>query len=169
MCLFWLEIAEGMAFIERRNYIHRDLRAANILVSASLVCKIADFGLARVIEDNEYTAREGAKFPIKWTAPEAINFGSFTIKSDIWSFGILLMEIVTYGRIPYPGMSNPEVIRSLERGYRMPRPEHCPEELYDIMMRCWKNRPEERPTFEYIQSVLDDFYTATESQYQQQP
>ncbi|KFO31488.1 Tyrosine-protein kinase HCK [Fukomys damarensis] len=162
-------IAEGMAFIEQRNYIHRDLRAANILVSASLVCKIADFGLARVIEDNEYTAREGAKFPIKWTAPEAINFGSFTIKSDVWSFGILLMEIVTYGRIPYPGMSNPEVIRVLEHGYRMPRPDHCPEELYNIMIRCWKNRPEERPTFEYIQSVLDDFYTATESQYQQQP
>ncbi|XP_025732026.1 tyrosine-protein kinase HCK isoform X1 [Callorhinus ursinus] len=162
---FSAQIAEGMAFIEQRNYIHRDLRAANILVSASLVCKIADFGLARVIED-EYMAREGAKFPIKWTAPEAINFGSFTIKSDVWSFGILLMEIVTYGRIPYPGMTNPEVIRALERGYRMPRPEHCPEELYNIMTRCWKNRPEERPTFEYIQSVLDDFYTATESQYQ---
>ncbi|XP_062950909.1 tyrosine-protein kinase HCK isoform X2 [Cynocephalus volans] len=166
---FSAQIAEGMAFIEHRNYIHRDLRAANILVSASLVCKIADFGLARIIEDNEYTAREGAKFPIKWTAPEAINFGSFTIKSDVWSFGILLTEIITYGRVPYPGMSNPEVIRALEDGYRMPRPEHCPEELYNIMMRCWKNRPEERPTFEYIQSVLDDFYTATESQYQQQP
>ncbi|XP_058894264.2 tyrosine-protein kinase HCK isoform X2 [Kogia breviceps] len=166
---FSAQIAEGMAFIEQRNYIHRDLRAANILVSASLVCKIADFGLARIIEDNEYTAREGTKFPIKWTAPEAINFGSFTIKSDVWSFGILLTEIVTYGRIPYPGMSNPEVIRALERGYRMSRPEHCPEELYNIMTRCWKNRPEERPTFEYIQSVLDDFYTATESQYQQQP
>uniref|UniRef100_A0A8C8YVI7 Tyrosine-protein kinase n=1 Tax=Prolemur simus TaxID=1328070 RepID=A0A8C8YVI7_PROSS len=166
---FSAQIAEGMAFIEQRNYIHRDLRAANILVSASLVCKIADFGLARIIEDNEYTAREGAKFPIKWTAPEAINFGSFTIKSDVWSFGVLLMEIVTYGRIPYPGMTNPEVIRALERGYRMQRPENCPEELYSIMTRCWKNRPEERPTFEYIQSVLDDFYTATESQYQQQP
>uniref|UniRef100_A0A8C8XEB1 Tyrosine-protein kinase n=1 Tax=Panthera leo TaxID=9689 RepID=A0A8C8XEB1_PANLE len=164
---FSAQIAEGMAFIEKRNYIHRDLRAANILVSASLVCKIADFGLARLIEDNEYTAREGAKFPIKWTAPEAINFGSFTIKSDVWSFGILLMEIVTYGRIPYPGMSNPEVIRALEHGYRMPRPENCPEGLYNMMTRCWKNRPEERPTFEYIQSVLDDFYTATESQYQQ--
>ncbi|NXY39785.1 LCK kinase, partial [Pomatorhinus ruficollis] len=97
------QIAEGMAFIEAKNYIHRDLRAANILVSETLCCKIADFGLARLIEDNEYTAREGAKFPIKWTAPEAINYGTFTIKSDVWSFGILLTEIVTYGRIPYPG------------------------------------------------------------------
>ncbi|XP_009317037.1 PREDICTED: tyrosine-protein kinase HCK, partial [Pygoscelis adeliae] len=165
----FLQIAEGMAFIEKRNYIHRDLRAANILVSAILVCKIADFGLARVIEDNEYTAREGAKFPIKWTAPEAINYGSFTIKSDVWSFGILLTEIITYGRIPYPGMSSVEVIRALEHGYRMPRTENCPEELYDIMMRCWQTKPEDRPTFEYTQSILEDFFTATESQYQQQP
>ncbi|KAJ8397600.1 hypothetical protein AAFF_G00435990 [Aldrovandia affinis] len=166
---FSAQTAEGMAYIEQRNYIHRDLRAANILVSKALVCKIADFGLARIIEDNEYTAREGAKFPIKWTAPEAINYGSFTIKSDVWSFGILLTEIISYGRTPYPGMSNPDVIRSLERGYRMPRTDNCPQELYDIMLVCWKNKPEDRPTFEYLQSVLEDFYTATESQYQQQP
>nr|XP_006013726.2 PREDICTED: tyrosine-protein kinase HCK-like [Latimeria chalumnae] len=119
----------------------------------------------------DFSAQVGirAKFPIKWTAPEAINYGSFTIKSDMWSFGILLMEIVTYGRTPYPGMSNPDVIRALERDYRMPRTESCPEELYDIMLKCWKKKPEDRPTFEYMQSVLEDFYTATESQYQQQP
>uniref|UniRef100_A0A4W3J9Z6 Tyrosine-protein kinase n=1 Tax=Callorhinchus milii TaxID=7868 RepID=A0A4W3J9Z6_CALMI len=163
------QIAEGMAFIERKNYIHRDLRAANILVSDTVNCKIADFGLARLIEDNEYTAREGAKFPIKWTAPEAINYGTFTIKSDVWSFGILLTEIVTFGRIPYPGMSNPEVIQSLEQGYRMPAPENTPFELYSVMGRCWMEKPEDRPTFDYLQSVLEDFFTATESQYQQQP
>ncbi|CAI5779497.1 tyrosine-protein kinase Lyn isoform X1 [Podarcis lilfordi] len=166
---FSAQIAEGMAYIERKNYIHRDLRAANVLVSESLMCKIADFGLARVIEDNEYTAREGAKFPIKWTAPEAINFGSFTIKSDVWSFGVLLYEIITFGKIPYPGMSNSDVMIALQRGYRMPRMEACPAELYDIMKTCWKDKAEERPTFEYLQSVLDDFYTATEGQYQQQP
>ncbi|NXT92250.1 LYN kinase, partial [Anhinga rufa] len=161
------QIAEGMAYIERKNYIHRDLRAANVLVSDLLMCKIADFGLARVIEDNEYTAREGAKFPIKWTAPEAINYGSFTIKSDVWSFGILLYEIVTYGKIPYPGMGvNSDVMVALQRGYRMPRMETCPAELYDIMKTCWKDKAEERPTFDYLQSVLDDFYTATEGQYQ---
>ncbi|KAF5923503.1 hypothetical protein HPG69_006674 [Diceros bicornis minor] len=163
------QIAEGMAYIERMNSIHRDLRAANILVSETLCCKIADFGLARII-DNEYTAQEGAKFPIKWTAPEAIHFGVFTIKADVWSFGILLMEIVTYGRVPYPGMSNPEVVRSLERGYRMPRPDSCPPELYrGVIAECWRSRPDERPTFEFLQSVLEDFYTATERQYEPQP
>ncbi|XP_040919767.1 tyrosine-protein kinase Blk [Toxotes jaculatrix] len=162
------QIAEGMAYIERNNYIHRDLRAANILVSETLHCKIADFGLARIIE-SEYTAQEGAKFPIKWTAPEAINYGTFSIKSDVWSFGILLTEIVTYGRIPYPGMTNPEVIRRLERSYRMSAPEGCPEELYEIMMMCWKQRPDDRPTFEFLQNTLNDYFIATEGQYEMQP
>ncbi|KAI4809855.1 hypothetical protein KUCAC02_018713 [Chaenocephalus aceratus] len=166
---FSAQISEGMAYIEDKKYIHRDLRAANVLVSESLLCKIADFGLARVIEDDEYSAREGAKFPIKWTAPEAINYGSFTIKSDIWSFGVLLYEIITYGKCPYPGMTKAEVISSVQRGYRMPQPDSCPDELYAIMTSCWKHKPEDRPTFEYLQSVLDDFYTATEGQYQQQP
>ncbi|XP_061602384.1 tyrosine-protein kinase Blk [Cololabis saira] len=162
------QITEGMAYIEKKNYIHRDLRAANILVNETLHCKVADFGLARIIE-TEYTAQEGAKFPIKWTAPEAINFGTFSIKSDVWSFGILLTEIITYGRIPYPGMTNPEVVRCLDRMYRMPRPEGCPEELYDIMMMCWKQKPEDRPTFEFLQNTLNDFFIATEGQYEMQP
>ncbi|XP_033998996.1 tyrosine-protein kinase Blk [Trematomus bernacchii] len=162
------QIAEGMEYIEGKNYIHRDVRAANILVSDDIHCKIADFGLARIIE-SEYTAQEGAKFPIKWTAPEAINFGTFSIKSDVWSFGILLTEIVTYGRIPYPGMTNPEVIRSLDLLYRMPCPDGCPEELYDVMTMCWGQRSEERPTFEFLQNTLNDFFIATEGQYEMQP
>ncbi|KAK6488702.1 tyrosine-protein kinase Blk-like isoform X1 [Huso huso] len=162
------QIAEGMAYIEMKHYIHRDLRAANILVSETLTCKIADFGLARIIE-TEYTAQEGAKFPIKWTAPEAINYGTFSIKSDVWSFGVLLTEIVTYGRIPYPGMTNPEVIRNLDKNYRMPCPDGCPIELYDIILKCWQERPEDRPTFEYLQVTLEDFYISTERQYEMQP
>uniref|UniRef100_A0A3B4TYY1 Tyrosine-protein kinase n=1 Tax=Seriola dumerili TaxID=41447 RepID=A0A3B4TYY1_SERDU len=160
------KIADGMAFIERMNYIHRDLRAANILVGDNLACKIADFGLARLIEDNEYTARQGAKFPIKWTAPEAALYGRFTIKSDVWSFGILLTELVTKGRVPYPGMVNREVLEQVERGYRMPCPQGCPESLHEMMKLCWKKDPDERPTFEYLQSFLEDYFTATEPQYQ---
>uniref|UniRef100_A0A8B9KYD1 Tyrosine-protein kinase n=1 Tax=Astyanax mexicanus TaxID=7994 RepID=A0A8B9KYD1_ASTMX len=160
------QVAGGMAYIERMNYIHRDLRSANILVGDNLVCKIADFGLARLIEDNEYTARQGAKFPIKWTAPEAALYGKFTIKSDVWSFGILLTELLTKGRVPYPGMNNREVLEQVERGYRMQCPSDCPSSLHELMVLCWKKEPEERPTFEYLQAFLEDYFTATEPQYQ---
>ncbi|XP_039770994.1 proto-oncogene tyrosine-protein kinase Src isoform X2 [Ornithorhynchus anatinus] len=160
------QISSGMAYVERMNYVHRDLRAANILVGENLVCKVADFGLARLIEDNEYTARQGAKFPIKWTAPEAALYGRFTIKSDVWSFGILLTELTTKGRVPYPGMVNREVLDQVERGYRMPCPPECPESLHELMGQCWRPDPEERPTFEYLQSFLEDYFTATEPQYQ---
>ncbi|XP_006751505.1 tyrosine-protein kinase Lyn, partial [Leptonychotes weddellii] len=131
-----------------------------------LLPKLIDFSAQNL---KDMSSPLGAKFPIKWTAPEAINFGCFTIKSDVWSFGILLYEIVTYGKIPYPGRTNADVMTALSQGYRMPRMENCPDELYDIMKMCWKEKAEERPTFDYLQSVLDDFYTATEGQYQQQP
>ncbi|XP_068115131.1 proto-oncogene tyrosine-protein kinase LCK-like [Hyperolius riggenbachi] len=151
------QVAEGMALLERKNYIHRDLRAASILVSDTLSCKIANFGLAQITED-KYTAIEGSKFPIKWTAPEGIKYGMFSIKSDVWSFGILLTEIITYGRMPYPGMTNSEMIDYLERGYRMQQPDQCPKELYDLMLKCWKEHPEERPTFKFLHSYLVRLY-----------
>uniref|UniRef100_A0A8C6VZ82 Tyrosine-protein kinase n=1 Tax=Nothobranchius furzeri TaxID=105023 RepID=A0A8C6VZ82_NOTFU len=160
------QIASGMAYVEKMNFVHRDLRAANVLVGDNLICKVADFGLARLIEDNEYTARQGAKFPIKWTAPEAALFGCFTIKSDVWSFGVLLTEVVTKGRVPYPGMVNREVMDQVERGYRMPCPADCPESLHDLMLTCWRKDPEERPTFEYLQCFLEDYFTCVEPQYQ---
>ena len=92
-----------MSHLERKGLIHRDLAARNVLIGENLLTKVADFGLARVIVDNEYSAHQGARFPVKWTSPEAIQFGRFTVKSDVWSFGILLMELFTYGQVPYPG------------------------------------------------------------------
>eukprot|EP00918_Siedleckia_nematoides_P043812 GHVU01095737.1.p1 GENE.GHVU01095737.1~~GHVU01095737.1.p1 ORF type:complete len:515 (-),score=51.52 GHVU01095737.1:606-2123(-) len=159
------QIAAGMAYLESQNYIHRDLAARNILVGESNTVKIADFGLARVIKEDEYEARVGARFPIKWTAPEAANYNRFTIKSDVWSFGILLTEIVTYGRIPYPGMTNAEVLHQVEHGYRMPCPPGCPQALYEIMLEAWRKDENDRPTFETLQWKLEEFFTMPGSEY----
>ena len=152
------QVAAGMAYLEEKDYIHRDLAARNILVGENLICKVADFGLARVINEDIYEAHTGAKFPIKWTAPEAAIYSHFTIKSDVWSFGILLYELITYGRIPYPKMSNIQILEAVERGYRMSPPANCPELLYEIMTECWKRNPESRPTFETLQWRMEDFF-----------
>uniref|UniRef100_A0A8C4Q5D4 non-specific protein-tyrosine kinase n=1 Tax=Eptatretus burgeri TaxID=7764 RepID=A0A8C4Q5D4_EPTBU len=159
------QVAAGMAYLELQNYIHRDLAARNILVDRHYCCKVADFGLARVIKEDEYEARIGSKFPIKWTAPEAANFNRFTTKSDVWSFGILLYEIVTYAKIPYPGMSNAEVLVAVERGYRMPCPFGCPQQFYQLMMECWHQNEMARPTFETLQWQLEDYYMIGGSNY----
>ncbi|XP_039277344.1 tyrosine-protein kinase Src42A isoform X2 [Nilaparvata lugens] len=161
------QIAAGMAYLESQNYIHRDLAARNVLVGDGTIVKIADFGLARLIKEDEYEARVGARFPIKWTAPEAANYSKFSIKSDVWSFGILLTELVTYGRIPYPGMTNAEVLHQVEHGYRMPCPPSCPTALYDIMLECWHKDPMKRPTFETLQWKLEDFFTLEGSEYKE--
>ncbi|CAL8394249.1 unnamed protein product [Gadus morhua 'NCC'] len=155
------QVASGMAFLELQNFIHRDLAARNVLVGENNVCKVADFGLARVfIVENEdyYVAREGTKFPVKWTAPEAIHNGKFTIKSDVWSFGILLHEIITFGQMPYPNMSNLQVVSKVPTGYRMPAPPHCPKMMYAIMQDCWKAEEQDRPTFETLQWKLEGYF-----------
>ncbi|XP_024275661.1 tyrosine-protein kinase FRK isoform X2 [Oncorhynchus tshawytscha] len=155
------QVASGMAYLEQQNYIHRDLAARNVLVGENNVCKVADFGLARVFmmeSENVYEAKEGTKFPVKWTAPEAIHGNKFTIKSDVWSFGILLYEIMTFGQMPYATMTNYQVVQRVPTGYRMPCPPNCPKVMYEIMSDCWKDNENDRPTFETLQWKLEDFF-----------
>ncbi|XP_054617968.1 tyrosine-protein kinase SRK2 [Dunckerocampus dactyliophorus] len=160
------QVASGMAFLELQNYIHRDLAARNVLVGENNICKVADFGLARVFQsDSVYEAREGTKFPVKWTAPECIHSNIFTIKSDVWSFGILLYEIMTFGKMPYPDMTNYQVVQRVPLGYRMPSPPNCPKILYDIMMECWKESENDRPTFETLQWKLEEFFELNATSY----
>ncbi|OAF71046.1 hypothetical protein A3Q56_01221 [Intoshia linei] len=174
------QVANGMSYLEERNYVHRDLRAANILIGDNLVAKVADFGLARLMnkvlengqtDDDVYIANETTKFPIKWTAPEAALERRFSVKSDVWSFGILIYEIMTFGRIPYPGMSGAETLAKIENGYRMPNPSsdetEFPESLYEIVIKTWDRNAEVRPTFSFLHSFLDDYFICTEANYRE--
>ena len=160
------QVACGMAYLESQNFIHRDLAARNVLLGNHFMCKITDFGMARFAPDF-YSAQEGAKFPIKWTAPEAALYQTFTVKSDVWSFGIFLTELVTGGAMPYPGKLGAEVLALLEGGYRIPKPRDCPERLYEIMMTCWHKSPDRRPTFETLQWSLEEFFANDESAYKE--
>ncbi|XP_054464529.1 protein-tyrosine kinase 6b isoform X2 [Anoplopoma fimbria] len=143
------QVADGMAYLEEQNSIHRDLAARNVLVGEDYICKVADFGLARVIKEPFYVT-EDKKIPYKWSAPEAISHGKFSNKSDVWSFGVLLYEILTYGGTPYPGLSNHETYQQVTKGYRMPAPAKCPEPLYKIMLKCWSAEPADRPDFKSL-------------------
>ncbi|XP_056912527.1 ephrin type-A receptor 4b [Takifugu flavidus] len=150
-------IASGMKYLSDMSYVHRDLAARNILVNSNLVCKVSDFGLSRVLEDDPeaaYTTR-GGKIPIRWTAPEAIAYRKFTSASDVWSYGIVMWEVISYGERPYWEMSNQDVIKAIEEGYRLPAPMDCPVVLHQLMLDCWEKGRSDRPKFGQIVTILD--------------
>ncbi|XP_046967352.1 tyrosine-protein kinase Fer isoform X2 [Vanessa cardui] len=151
------DAAGGMRYLESKNCIHRDLAARNCLVGDDNIVKISDFGMSR--EEEEYIVSGGMKqIPIKWTAPEALNFGKYTSLCDVWSYGVLMWEIFSKGDTPYAGMSNSRAREKIDNGYRMPAPEGCAEDVYALMLRCWEYEPDKRPHFHQIYTIIDNIY-----------
>nr|CAH0113242.1 unnamed protein product [Daphnia galeata] len=150
-------VAKGMEYIYSKGVVHRDLAARNVLVDHNKLCKVADFGLSRSVRDSAgemYEQRVKGALPIRWMAPESLIQSVFTQKSDVWSFGILVWEIVTLGSTPYPGMEAREVMRRVKDGHRLERPSHCRPEFYRLMSRCWHSDPQRRPDFGELKSEL---------------
>ncbi|CAI5687467.1 unnamed protein product [Oreochromis niloticus] len=158
-------IAAGMKYLSDMNYVHRDLAARNVLVNGNLECKVSDFGLSRVLEDDAegtYTTR-GGKIPIRWTAPEAIAYRKFTSASDVWSFGIVMWEVMAFGERPYWDMSNHEVMKAINENFRLPAPMDCPSTIYQLMLQCWLHERLKRPRFLDIVNFLDKLLKSPES------
>lgn len=154
------EVADGMSYLEENNYVHKELAARNVLVGADNVCKVADFGLGQIIQ--EKSDMDDSKH-LRWNAPEVITSKRFSSKSDVWSFGVLLYEIVTYGGVPYSASKTREISKQVTSGYRLPHPPECPEFLYDVMKECWSEDPPHRPTFKSLRERLMDSRTQQES------
>uniref|UniRef100_A0A183J977 Protein kinase domain-containing protein n=1 Tax=Soboliphyme baturini TaxID=241478 RepID=A0A183J977_9BILA len=161
MSFSW-QVSVGMEYLSQKGFIHRDVAARNIMVDhkkikASNLCNFAligDFGLCRYVYSDPVYMGKGGRLPVKWMALEAIKSYEFTSKSDVWSFGVLLFEIITLGGSPYPGIQPSDMEKLLESGKRMEKPENCPDDLYIIMLDCWAAHPDRRPSFSELREQL---------------
>uniref|UniRef100_A0A8B9HIX5 Tyrosine-protein kinase n=1 Tax=Astyanax mexicanus TaxID=7994 RepID=A0A8B9HIX5_ASTMX len=154
MCL---DVCEAMAYLEDQQFIHRDLAARNCLVDKDLTVKVSDFGMARYVLDDQYTSSPGTKFPVKWSAPEVLNYTKFSSKSDVWAFGVLMWEVYSLGKQPYEHYDNGQVAEKVMQGHRLYRPQLATDQIYQVMKACWHEAPEERPNFQLLLNDLSTF------------
>ncbi|KAB0343601.1 hypothetical protein FD754_020527 [Muntiacus muntjak] len=157
------DVCEGMEYLERNSFIHRDLAARNCLVNEAGIVKVSDFGMARYVLDDQYTSSSGAKFPVKWCPPEVFNYSRFSSKSDVWSFGVLMWEVFTEGRMPFEKNTNYEVVTMVTRGHRLHQPKLASRYVYEVMLRCWQEKPEGRPSFEDLLRTIDELVECGET------
>ncbi|XP_036333785.1 focal adhesion kinase 1 isoform X3 [Rhagoletis pomonella] len=154
LLLYCYQLSTALSYLESKKFVHRDIAARNVLVSSPTCIKLADFGLSRWVSDQSYYHSSMCILPIKWMAPESINFRRFTNASDVWMFGVCAWEILMLGVKPFQGIKNSDVITKLENGERLPLPKDCPPRLYSLMSQCWAHEPSKRPTFQRIKETL---------------
>jgi serine/threonine protein kinase len=159
-----MDACGGMKYLNEQNIIHCDLGLRNLLIAfgaspiSQYSVKVADFGLSKTIQDSEYYRTEGKELAVRWSAPESLLYGKFSKASDVWSFGVTIWELMSNGARPYVQYSNSETIEQVLQGYKLPKPDNCPDLVYDIMLLCWQRSPEARPTFAQLYDEINAMY-----------
>ncbi|XP_059183851.1 protein-tyrosine kinase 2-beta-like [Centropristis striata] len=158
LILYCLQICKALAYLEGLNMVHRDIAVRNVLVATPECVKLGDFGLSRYVDEQEYYKASVSRLPIKWMAPESINFRRFTTASDVWMYGVCVWEIFSMAQQPFFWLENGQVINQLESGIRLPKPQACPPTIYSLLTRCWAYEPHGRPTFMQLVCSLSDIH-----------